>query len=96
MNRGIVSLLAYFAVNVTSAAVTVPPEPGDKLTAAVSVNVDQDKHSGLYTYVYTVSNLNQSVQHLSFFAINVSDSTEITNIVAPRDGPVEFTGPKRS
>jgi len=62
-----------------AAQVIVPPERGDLVSPKITASVSFDAANGLYTYSYSVENLNSAQQNIELFLLDttaiVSDAT---------------------
>lgn len=53
--------------------ISVLPQEADQLSASVSVRIEHDKKTDYYTYEYSVSNANSSLQTIDYVVIDISD-----------------------
>lgn len=65
------------------AEVLVPFQPSNKLKATVSVNIIQDKPTGLYTFTYTLRNDAASEQSIDNFSFEIASTTKVIEAAAP-------------
>ncbi len=90
-------ILAIFFVmnNSCISAVVEPPEPSNKLSANITVGIEQNQDTQLYTYTYNIFNDFSSVQSLESFMIETIEDIDIVNAFSPEGWRFDVSENKR-
>lgn len=86
LNRHLIRVAFVFLSmsSLSFAAVIEFPEPGNKLTANVTVDIERDPSTHLYTYRYSVFNSFSSIQSIEDFFIQIAPDIDIVAVSAPK------------
>ncbi len=75
--------LAHALLPPAYAEILVPPTSRNQLSVVVQPEVTKDPNTQIYTYSYSVSNSQASLQEMWLFAVEFAPATEIFNAVSP-------------